>query len=299
MKIGVTGASGMLGTALISHLSSIHKIYATSRSKGLEGQNIQWNCFDLTNTIHLEHWIKTTKPDVIIHCAAIVNVEACEDRIDLAEKLHVETTRVIARCLDSTKGRLIYISTDSVFNGKKKSPYNELEVTEPLNNYAKTKLLGERLVLSMQKGLVLRTNIIGWTKKGKTSFAEWVLNCLMDDMPLNLFYDVYFSPLHVDEVSLIIEKTLIHPIFGLYHCSSNDMVSKFDFGVKMAEIFELSDLNINKIGVESIKFKAGRPKNMALSSVKLESKLNFMSSSFVYSIELMKAQYDKNSERLN
>ena len=75
MKIGITGASGMLGTELLSRLSKTHKIFATSRSKGFEGQNIEWSCFDLTDANFLNNWLEASQPDLVIHCAAIVNVD--------------------------------------------------------------------------------------------------------------------------------------------------------------------------------------------------------------------------------
>ena len=152
--------------------------------------------------------------------------------------------------------------------------------------------MGEKLVQSMNSGLVLRTNIIGWTQKGNTSFAEWMLKSLIDNAPLNLFHDVYFSPLTVEELSLIIEKIIHNPIFGLYHCASSDSISKYDFGKKMAEIFQLSDSNISRISVDEMNFKAKRPKNMALNSDKLSDKLKYDIPSAVDSIVRMKNQYN-------
>ena len=299
MRIGVTGASGMLGTALVSYLSKRYDIFATSRGKGAEGQNIDWDCFDLTDVSLLNDWLTKTKPDIVIHCAAIINVDACEDNVEIATRLHVEATEVIASYLDANSGRLIYISTDSVFDGRKQGFYNETDLVSPLNVYARTKLMGEQPVLSMANGLTLRTNIIGWTKEGNTSFAEWMIRGLIDNTPLNLFHDVYFSPLHVDELSLIIENIIERPIYGLYHCASSDSISKYDFGIQMAKVFGLSDSNINRASVEDMNFKAGRPKNMALDSGKLADNLKRDISSAIGSIKLMKCQYDKNNKLLN
>ncbi len=292
MKVGVTGASGMLGSALITHLSKSYRVFATSRGKGVEGKNIKWDCFDLTDITLLNKWLETIKPDVVIHCAAIVNVDLCEDNVKLATKLHIETTEVMANYLDSNGGRLIYISTDSVFDGEKQGAYSESDLVSPLNVYAKTKIMGEKSVQSMNNGLVLRTSIIGWTQEGKTSFAEWVLNRLDYNAPLNLFYDVYFSPLTVYDLSLIIEKIIEKPILGLYHCASRDNISKYDFGKKMAEIFQLSDSNITRFSVDSMGFRAVRPKNMALNIDKISSVLEYDFPTTIDAIKLMKHQYD-------
>ena len=291
MRIGITGASGMLGTALVIHLSKLHEVFATSRKKGKKGKNIKWDCFDLTNIELLNKWLNKVEFDVVIHCAAIVNVDACEGNVDLATALHFETTKVISDYLDHNNGRLIYISTDSVFDGEKQGAYNEADLVNPLNVYAKTKLMGEDPAQSMNKGLVLRINIIGWTQENRTSFFEWLLKGLIDKTPLNLFYDVYFSPLDVYNLSLIIEKILENPVFGLYHCASSDSISKYDFGKKMSEIFQLSDSIINMVSVDSMKFKADRPKNMALDSRRLAKDLGYKMPTVSKSIISMRSQY--------
>lgn len=236
---------------------------------------------------------------MVIHCAAIVNVDLCEENVELATELHVETTKAMADYLGSSDGRLIYISTDSVFDGEKQGAYSESDLENPLNVYAKTKLMGEKPVQSMNNGLVLRVNIIGWTQEGGTSFAEWILKSLIGNVPLNLFYDVNFSPLNVYDLSIIIEKIIKNPIFGLYHCASNDSISKYDFGKKMAEIFQLSDSNVNRASVDDMKFKANRPKNMALSVKKISSALVYDIPNVIDTIKLMKHQYDNNSNLLN
>lgn len=292
MRVGITGASGMLGSALVTHLSKSHEIFATSRSKGEEGINIEWDCFNITNTSLLNKWLNKIKPDILIHCAAIVNVDHCENNVKLATKIHVESTEVIANFLVSNGGRFFYISTDGVFDGEKQKAYFELDLVNPLNVYAKTKVLGEKIVCSMDKGLVLRTNIIGSTPKGKTSFVEWLIDSLNDNTPLKLHHDRYFSPLHVDKLSFIIEKIIKYPIFGLYHCASCDSISKYEFGKKMAEIFQLSYSNVTRFSTDAAEFKARRPKNMALNSEKLSKKLQYDIPSVIDSIIYMKNKYD-------
>lgn len=288
MRIGVTGASGMLGTSLVGHLSKQHKVFATSRCKGIEGKSIEWDCFDLTNIKLLNNWLERVKPNLIIHCAAIVNLDQCEKNFFLAKKLHVETTKVMSNYLNLNNGRLIYISTDSVFDGKKQQPYTESDQVSPLNAYAKTKLMGESLVQLMSNGLILRTNIIGRTQKNSISFAEWILKGLTNNDPLNLFFDVNFSPLHVNDLSLIIEKIINNPICGLYHCASSDSISKYDFGKKMARVFQLSDSKINRVSIDDMKFMTSRPKNMALNIKKICTDLDYDFPTAIDAIKLMK-----------
>jgi len=288
MRIGITGASGMLGKALVSHLSATNSVFATSKHKVDVHKNTVWHHFDLIDADSLNQWLQEVKPDIVIHCAAITNVELCEKEVDIATGVHIESTRIIANHQSIHGGRLIYISTDSVFDGNSANPYRETDATNPLNVYAKTKLEGEKFVQAMSNGLVLRTNIIGHTEPGRVSFAEWLLEGLIEKKPLNLFYDVYFSPLHVNDLSAIIGKIIEEPIVGLYHCASRDSISKYDFGKKMAELFELSDSNINRVSVDNMGFKADRPKNMALNIDKISRSLSYQMPNAIDAILTMK-----------
>jgi dTDP-4-dehydrorhamnose reductase len=298
MKIGITGASGMLGSALLSHLSKKYKLSATSRSKSINNPNIIWSCFDITNIALLEKWLKETKPDLLIHCAAIVNVEYCEKNENVAMALHVKVTQVIVNFLNFNKSRLIYISTDSVFDGEKKSVYNESDIVSPLNIYSKTKLMGEESVQLFKNNLILRTNIVGWTKKGNNSLFEWILQNLINKKQLDLFHDVYFSPISVYHFSILIEKIIEFPIYGIYHCGSRDKISKFEFGEQISKSFNLTDSTINEISVNEMQFKAMRPKNMALNIKKITKALDFQMPSTLDCINIMKQQYEKNNNLL-
>ena len=122
MKIGITGASGMLGTALIQELSKYHQIFATSRVRKPKIALSNWDKFDLTDDLALISWLEQTKPEVVIHCAAKIGVDQCEEYEFYSKKLHADTTKVLANHLALHNKKLIYISSDSVFNGQKKHP---------------------------------------------------------------------------------------------------------------------------------------------------------------------------------
>jgi dTDP-4-dehydrorhamnose reductase len=291
MNIGITGASGMLGTALIESLYVEHKIYATSRKKGITRNEVEWDCFDLLDFKELHNWLVSNHLDVIIHCAAMVNVEQCEEMPELANKLHCGTTKIISEFLQKTRSKLIYISTDSLFDGKKIEGYTERDIANPLNIYAKTKLAGEKQALRMKNSLVLRTNIVGWGKK-KISFAEWVIKSLIDKEKINLFDDVMFSPLHVNDLSDIINELIKMDATGLFNVASNAPLSKYDFGLIVADIFSLEKNNIKKSSIKDSNLSAYRPLNMSLSSKKLSSFLNKHTPSPERSVQILKKQYD-------
>lgn len=291
MNIAITGASGMLGTALIDKLSNLFLIFATAREQGLVKNNVSWKCFDLTNLTKLENWLVKIQPDVVIHCAAMVNVDECEFNEDLAYQLHVKTTEVIVDFLTINNGQLIYISTDSVFDGLSNKSYSEKDQTNPLNVYSKTKLLGEYPALSLKKGVVLRTNIIGWSMKEKISFSEWILFNLIQKKRIKLFNDVYISPVHVSELSEVIIQVIEKQAFGIYNVSSQNALSKYEFGLLMAETFESSSKYFDEISIEELGLKAKRPKNIALSNKKITQLLGYDLPHVIDAIFMMKLEY--------
>jgi len=292
MKIAITGASGMLGMALIDELSRNYDIYATGRSKVIERDRVYWKCFDLLDFDKLQSWLLDTSPDIVIHCAAMVNVDQCEVESDNAYKLHMETTKIISSFLKSSGGYMIYISTDSVFDGKKESAYLENDLTSPLNVYAKTKLAGESIVLADCSGMAIRTNIIGFSRQDRVSFSEWMLKSIVKGEELKLFYDVYFSPIHVSDLSKIISILINKKLCGLYNISSDFGISKYNFGLLMAEVFNLSSSNITKVSVEDMDMKAYRPHNMTLSNKKISKELGIKFGTPRDSILVLKKQYD-------
>ena len=298
MRIGITGASGMLGTALLKKLSLDpgNSVLATSRTKGLLGDNINWNCFDLTDQYRLKDWLEIYQPEAIIHCAAMVNVDMCENYPLKAQELHVTSTETISEFSDKTGGKLIYISTDSVYDGNGVEPHKETDEPKPENHYSKSKFLGEACVNQIKNGLVIRTNILGKGNSKQKSFFEWVLNNLVQKASMNLFEDVLFSPLHVSHLSEVINKLLTSSHIGTFNCGSRDYLSKYEFGIKVAEIFNLPCDTILKSTLEQANLKAKRPKNMSLCNNKLEKLIEYKLPKVTEVIDLL-YQEQKNSIR--
>jgi len=273
MKIAITGASGMLGTSLVKLLRKKYKIFATSLSKSLDYTNVEWECFDITSQSLLISWLEKVRPEVIIYCAAIVNLDLCEKEKEQAKSIHFESAKIALDFQKKTKKRFIYISSDGVFDGTKKLSYKENDIPNPINIYAKTKYLAEQEIIKYSQSLILRTNIVGFNKNS-TSFMDWVVRSLKYDKELNLFTDAYFSPIYVDSLSNVIEKIIKMPIYGLYHCASSESISKYDFVKKFIEEMNYKTFTINPISIEEFDFIARRPKNLALDISKLERKLN-------------------------
>jgi len=291
-KIIITGAAGMLGTAIIDRLKNHYDVVATDQLLGFSPPGVCWRQLDLLNTEALSSWIEAEMPAVVIHCAALVNVDSCEKQPALAQAIHEETTKTICGSLKKTGGKLIYISTDSVFNGQKSGSYSEEDKADPPNIYARTKYNGETAALSSGFNTVLRTNIFGWSRAEKVSFAEWVLKGLVSYEKLTMFTDVIYTPIHVSHLAEIIREVIELDLCGTYHATGSTVLSKYEFADKMASIFSLDARSIIPVSVENGNLLANRPKNMALSNSRVNTLMSKKIPGVDEGLTLMKHQYD-------
>lgn len=271
-RILVTGAAGMLGTALVLDYSKKYTCFALDKTIGLPVPGVSWIACDLTDELRAREAVNQANPDVIVHCVALVNVDACENNIKGAYAIHVIAAKTLADECRQRGIQIIYISTDSVFNGRKIGAYTEDDLPDPLNVYARTKLEGESVILGMNKGLVLRTNIFGWTRHGR-SFAEWVLDGLRNQNKMTMFTDVLFSPVSTYCFSGVVERCIKARLNGLYHAAGRDILSKHEFALRAASIYGLPTDCIIPVKLSDAHLAAPRPNNMALNSSKLSRKL--------------------------
>lgn len=229
---------------------------------------------DITDEKELNKCLKEINPNIIINCAAKVNVDECEKDKQLTYKLHVKATKQLAS-YKSNDTRFVYISTDSVFNGLRGN-YKELSKTNPLNYYAFTKLQGEKEALKCNKNtIVIRTNIYGFHKEEGSSLVEWALKCFKNSDDVNGFKDVNFNPVYTKQLARVVLELINIKYVGLLNVGCNEYISKYDFLIKLSKEFQIDTKLINKISVEDILFGAKRLKNTTLNLDKFKSILNY------------------------
>lgn len=273
MKILITGASGMLGTALIAAFEGEHACTGFSRARPGHAA-IDWRTGDLSVPGELASVLNEVRPDLIVHAAAMTNVDACERNPALAQRVNCDVLGEIVEYCQLSGSRLVHISTDSVFDGQKQTPYNENDPLAPLNVYARTKLAAESLALQHPDAIVLRTNIFGWRPPGgDVSFGEWVLRSLRDGTPLTMFHDVMYSPIATPLFAGVVAQCVKAGLTGLYHAGGGETLSKYQFALKVAEAYGLPTNNVLSISVVDKPLAALRPRNMALDSSKLAAAL--------------------------
>ncbi|MDF2842310.1 MAG: hypothetical protein K0R00_736 [Herbinix sp.] len=290
-SIFITGIAGMLGSNLAYLLKDAYHI------SGVDLNNVQirgvnshlFSAFDLEKIreLFLQH-----KVDVLIHCAALVNVDECEEKPDYAQKVNYELTKNLAELCRELKVKMIFISTDAVFDGNKEGLYKETDLPGPISVYAATKLQAEQYVQQFSENIVVRTNIYGFNYREKNSFGEWIISSLNNNDNLSMFYDIYFSPILVNELASILSMCIDRNLCGLYHICSTGSISKYEIAIAIMEEFKLSGA-IFQASMEDHEFRAPRTKNMGLSNEKISKELGIHISTPLEGVKEFKRLYDR------
>jgi dTDP-4-dehydrorhamnose reductase len=266
----VTGASGLLGSSILEAIRQQGReaVGMCHRHSGiLEGSRLL--CADLTDEFKTQRIFAELKPTIVIHCAAETNVDWCQEHRAAAEAINATATRRIAEISAKTRSRMLYVSTDSVFDGAR-GQYRETDIPAPMNVYAETKLLGEKEVLQRNPlAAVARTNVYGWNPQPKLSLAEWILRQLALGNPVPGFTDITFCPLFADDLAQILLAMLDEELVGLYHVAGSEAITKFEFARRVASTFGFDPENIIPARVTAAGLKAPRPRNTSLNTDKI------------------------------
>jgi len=275
MKIVILGANGQLGRELAEILQSKVnlKLY---KKKDL----------DITDFIEVEKMINYEKPEILINAAAYTSVDNAENNINYAYKVNSEAPQKIAEILETYKGYLIHYSTDYVYDGEKEIPYKEIDKTNPLNIYGKSKLEGDKKIERyMTNYLIIRTSWV--VSRYGNNFIKTILKLIKDNETLNIVKDQFGAPTSTYLISKITYE-IIKNInsskkidSGIYNLSPRGRTNWYQMANKILERANdydfLSESNKVKIlPIDTIDYptKAKRPKNSLLDTNKIERALN-------------------------
>lgn len=269
----VTGASGLLGLNFCLRTAEENWTIGIVHQHRLYNAPFQVVHSDLAEPGHLTHLIQEQEPEVVVHCAALANLDVCEQQPDLAQRMNVDLAAEAAQACAQTGARLIHISTDAVFDGQR-GDYTEDDQTNPINVYARTKLEAEQKVLEANPdALVARVNFYGWSLGGERGLGEWFYNNLSAGKPIRGFTDVFFCPLQVNELVDTLVALTEKKVSGIYHVVSSEKMSKYDFGVNLAQQFGLDSSLISPSSWKEAGLKASRSPNLTLRTDKLTKAL--------------------------
>lgn len=228
---------------------------------------------DLDAPQRLHHRFDEVAPDIIVHTAGLTSVDDCEKNPALARRVNAELARNVAEAAARENIHLVHISTDHLFAGTR-SVCSESEQPEPLNEYARSKLLAEEWVQQAHpQALILRTNFFGWGHAYRQSFTDWILSNLRAGKSITLFDDVYFTPILADSLAMAAHSLLDKSASGVFNLAGDERVSKCQFAIRLAKAFGLPGELIRRGRISDSNLLARRPPDMSLNNSKARSVL--------------------------
>jgi dTDP-4-dehydrorhamnose reductase len=272
-KILVTGASGLLGLNMGLQIGESMDMVGQVNQNRLQNVPFKQISVDLSDPDKTAQMMDEIRPEVLVHCTAMANVDACESQFELAQRINAEVPGQLAAICKHMGTYMVHISTDAVFDGTK-GPYSEEDKPNPINAYAKTKLAGEEEVLkNNEDASILRVNFFGWSVTGKRSLAEFFANSFKAGKQVNGFTDVEFCPMMVNDLVDVIEAVIEKKLKGLYHAVGKDSLSKYDFGLKIARKFGYDESLIEPKSWKDGNLTAVRSPDLRLNTAKLAKSL--------------------------
>ncbi len=288
-KVIITGGSGLLALNIAMYKRNEWDIVLFTNKKHIQTNNIVATKVNLCDSSILYNEVETIAPDFIIHTAGLTSVEECEAHQYKAYISNTLTARNIADVAAKLDIKLIHISTDHFSLEKASSQENEIAI--PVNNYAKTKLNAEYEVLkNAPKSIIARTNFFGWGHKSRTSFSDVILKALREKKEIDLFTDVFITPISINDLILSLEHLIRVNAAGIFNVVGDERVSKWEFGNTLAHVFDLDTSCIRKSSIRSHKHLTTRPLDMSLSNSKLKEATGIKISSLKASFTLLREE---------
>ena len=267
-SIFLTGGSGLLGINWFYSKRNEYTIYLGLNEKKIYPKGCKTISIDFSSTELLFKQIMIIQPSIIIHTAGLTSVEICENNPDLAYFINVELATMVARVAKQLSIPFVHISTDHLFEGNA-SMLSEKEPTSAINVYGNTKALSEKAVLQINpEALLIRTNFYAWGTSYRKSFSDQIINSLRNKQTIYLFDDVYYTPILAENLIETVHELLKKNASGIYNIVSDDRITKYDFGILIADQFGLDKLYIKRSSLYSNKNLVRRPADMSLSNQK-------------------------------
>ncbi|PLR90794.1 dTDP-4-dehydrorhamnose reductase [Bacillus sp. T33-2] len=257
MKVVVTGAAGQLGQDVVKELEKKkNQVYGIGR-----------NDLDITDEAAVLAYIEDVNPDAILHCAAYTNVDAAESDEETAYKVNALATEYLAKAANKNGSKMLYVSTDYVFDGTANEPYEVDHPTKPLGVYGKTKLAGEELLEKhLEQFFIIRT---AWVfGVNGNNFVKTMLRLGQERGEVGVVHDQVGSPTYTVDLARFMIELMETDKFGIYHASNEGVCSWYEFAV---EIFKQAgmEVKVNPLTTEQFPRPAARPKYSVLSKKKI------------------------------
>lgn len=258
MRVLVTGVKGQLGYDVMNELSK----------RGIEGIGVDVEEMDITDAAACQSVIAQAEPDAVIHCAAYTAVDAAEDNMEVCRRVNAEGTRNIAKVCAKLDIKMMYISTDYVFNGTGERPWEPDDHREPLNVYGLTKYEGEIAVeQNLQKYFIVR---IAWVfgVNGK-NFIKTMLRLGKERGAVSVVDDQVGSPTYTYDLARLLVDMIQTEKYGRYHATNEGLCSWYEFACEIFRQAGMDEVQVSPVSSDQFPAKAKRPFNSRMSKEKL------------------------------
>lgn len=267
----LTGGSGLLALNWAIAMRESHQVILGQHQRRAEIAGVRSYPTDIESSDQIAAAIRKWNPDVVIHAAGLTSVEVCEKNPDMAQHVNVDLAVNVAQACKQTNVKLVHISTDHLFAGNMQT-VSEDEPIAPVNVYARTKGEAESRVLDIHPdALTIRTNFYGWGPSYRQSFSDIIIDALRKKKAVTLFSDVFYTPILVQPAVAAIHALLEKQAVGIFNVVGNERISKYEFGMQIAEIFGLNSQVIAAGLMSDQPSMVRRPFDMSLSDHKITS----------------------------
>lgn len=289
-KTLIIGGSGLVGRILIKKIKGIAKAYATYDTTRINLKGTKFYQLDVRDANRVNELMEEIQPDIVINTAAKRNTKYCEKNRDEAYKVNVEGTENIVVACKNVNAKMVFISSDQVFDGTK-GRYREEDKVNPLNTYGKQKAMAEKIIKdNLDNWLIIRaSHIYGWFPGGD-NFVSWVLENLKSGREIQISYDQFVTPIHVENFVDILIKLLEKDKRGIYHVGEGECLSKYEFVKRIKETFLFNEAIIKPVSSEALNQDTVRPKNNCLDLSKIKNELDFSEYDIKNGLEIMKKE---------
>ena len=293
-KIVITGSNGLLGQTLVNLLLKEPENYSviglSIGNNRMNRNDFQFYNIDITNYDQLKQCISNIKPSVIINTAAMTNVDICELKQYECNLLNVQAVKHLAQICDMFNIHLIQISTDFIFDGTE-GTYKETDVPNPLSVYGHSKLKAENIIKSSDINFSILRTILVYGKVNnskKSNIVLWVKEMLENNKEITIVDDQYRMPTYVEDLAMACKLIVDKNISGVYHISSNELLSVFEIANQIADVFGLNKKLIKPISTKTLNQKAIRPPKTGFDLSKTIKELDFQPTSFLQGLKRFK-----------
>lgn len=280
-SILITGASGALGWVLARRLAGICAVTGTYLSHENVPEGVTPVRMDLKDPESVAMTMGTHRPDVVIHAAAMTNPDDCERDPVAAQAVNLYGSAALAERAGRLGCRVVYVSTDLVFDGKR-GDYREHDEACPVSVYGRTKMDAERVFLELPGGsglprpAVIRSSLIyGWGGPASGTFLSGLVATLRSGSKMRLFTDQMRNPVLEDDIADAVVLAIGHDLEGIYHAGGPEQVSRLEFGKAVCEAFGLDEELLEPISMSDFEYIADRPLNSTLNISKLAGVTGF------------------------